>query len=668
MVGRLATICVGEHDDSGKGVLTQAIDGLALVGPTASGKTELAEVLARRYPELTPIAVDALSVYDGLEITTATPERQVIDELGYRFVAHVPLDQEYSLGQFLFDLEGELTRIHDENRRPLLVGGTALWIRAVVNGFRPPQGARGLRLWLEARLTDASDDRSAYQLLTQLDPAAAQGVDPRNRRRLIRALEVALASNGSETVAGDRLGTDATPRYEQLGFARPPEVLAQRIEARVRAQLALGWLDEVERALARNPSRTARMAIGVSELGAFLAGETSLDEAIERIIRRTRRLVRRQLGWLRRDARILWVSSIDEGVAEADRLLGRGGTRLGHEHGAHKLAEHAIVDSAQEGSALSVATRGHKTTDQIPRSMTQKEALMGSTFAKFTGAGNDFLIGEAPTGAMPDAESIAALLNRSLGVGADGLILVDLANRDRPVMHLFNQDGSRAEMSGNGLRCLGHYLVLYHGLDPSFVLMTDAGERKYRLVERGEWAWTGETTMGEVTLVEDEDSTFLVDVGNPHRVVVVPTLAELEALDIAAEGARYQALATKTEGINVEWIVRSEDGCVMRVFERGVGPTLACGTGSVASARVARQLGWVQDYAVVENPGGELAVRFVSVPNRVGAIEGVAAPASRDEAWSIGPGEGDDSPEEIWLRGPSLFVAEINPARWLMSS
>ncbi len=641
---------------------TGTIDGLAIVGPTASGKTDLANAIALRHRDLVPIAVDALSVYDGLPITTAMPAAAVIEELGYRCVAHVPVDVEYSLGQFLHDLGVEFARLRDQWQRPLFVGGTALWIRAIVNGFVPPRGAPGVRGWLETRLLDEVDDRSAFHLLSQLDPAATEGVDPRNRRRLQRALEVALASGGTESVAGNRLGTDGPQLYPQIGLALPADLLERRIRARIESQIADGWVDEVARVLTMNPSRTARVAIGVAELTAYLEGQVTLDEAIETIARRTRRLVKRQLSWLRRDPRITWVPSIDHGIELADRLLSQGCAPTG-DHGVRlSTSPPGVADSAGRDSQVMAGNqRRPSSVDEQWVYMHERRSVV-LELVKFTGAGNDFLIGEV-VGALPDAEAITALLDRSYGIGADGLILVDLADKDRPVMHLFNQDGSRAEMSGNGLRCLGHYLVARHGLPPSQSIVTDAGLRHYRLVEKSNWAWVGETTMGSVVLTVEADGSFLVDVGNPHRVIVLDSLAALEDVDIATEGARYQEEAIETDGINVEWMVRSEDGCVMRVFERGVGPTMACGTGSVAVARVARHLGWVRELAAVENPGGELMVHFVPGPStRLTMDVSDSHQPPLDITSDIG---GDD---EVWLRGPSLLIADMTPAGWLFSS
>ncbi|WP_298334794.1 tRNA (adenosine(37)-N6)-dimethylallyltransferase MiaA [Ferrimicrobium sp.] len=704
-------------DWAGEGGRTRKLTGVAVVGPTASGKTEFAHTLAHRRRDLVPIAVDALTVYEALPITTAMPEPTAIAELGYRCVAHVPVDKEYSLGQFLQDLDRELCRLSEAGQRPLFVGGTALWIRAVVNGFTPPKGAPGLRGWLETRLRDDADDQSAYHLLAQLDPRAGELVDPRNRRRLLRALEVALASGGAESVAGDRLGVDGPQRYPQIGLALEPEVLACRISLRIEQQIARGWVDEIARVLAMDPSRTARVAIGVTELGDYLAGKSSLDEAIELIARRTRRLVKRQLSWLRRDPRIVWVSSIDEGLDQADRLLDQivsghwnpdaiDGTRrvagLFEEGPVEEgpaeegLAEESRIENGlgEIDPACAAPTAGEpyggRNVQRVEPARAQDNSIgEGETLrgvfrpqiverrdgelqvVKYTGAGNDFLIGEMPS-QLPDSVMISALLDRSHGVGADGLILVEVAKGAQPRMHLYNQDGSRAEMSGNGLRCLGHYLVERHGLGPALSIMTDAGLRHYRLVEQGNWAWLGETTMGVVEMTIEPDGSFLVDVGNPHRVIVMGGLAELEGLDIAAEGAKYQGLALATDGINVEWIVRSEDGCVMRVFERGVGPTMACGTGSVAAAWVARHLGWIRERAVVENPGGELAVHFGSSSTNAlatdngdehGAPARLRAAADLDEP--AGAGQADP---EVWLRGPSLLIADITPARWLFSS
>jgi tRNA dimethylallyltransferase/diaminopimelate epimerase len=655
--GASLTEAVGEQ--------TRSIDGLAIVGPTASGKTDLANAVALRHRDLVPIAVDALTVYDGLPITTAMPAVAVIEELGYRCVAHVPVDREYSLGQFLHDLDDEFSRLRDKRKRPLFVGGTALWIRAVVNGFVPPRGAPGVRGWLETRLLDEVDERSAFHLLSQLDPTAAEGVDPRNRRRLQRALEVALASGGTESVAGNRLGIDCKQRYPQIGLTLPSELHERRIRMRIDSQIADGWVDEVARVLTMNPSRTARVAIGVAEITAYLEGQLTLDEAIETIARRTRRLVKRQLSWLRRDPRIVWMSSIDDGVELADRLLSQGCDRTGGKGGTLSTSSFGGADSAGRDSKV-VAGSQRQPAIAAEQQAQRERRSVALELVKFTGAGNDFLIGEA-VAPLPDAETITALLDRSYGIGADGLIMVDLGDTDRPVMHLFNQDGSRAEMSGNGLRCLGHYLVARHGLPPSQSIVTDAGVRRYRLVEQSNWAWVGETTMGSVVLDVEEDGTFLVDLGNPHRVIVLDSLAELEEVDIALEGARYQEEAIKTDGINVEWMVRSEDGCVMRVFERGVGPTMACGTGSVAVASVARHLGWVMELAVIENPGGELMVHFVPKPSDRLTMEASAGRLQQGEP-PLDVASDPGGEDEVWLRGPSLLIADMNPAGWLFSS
>ncbi|WP_298341431.1 tRNA (adenosine(37)-N6)-dimethylallyltransferase MiaA [Ferrimicrobium sp.] len=694
-------------DWAGEGGRTRKLTGVAIVGPTASGKTEFAHVLAHRRRDLVPVAVDALTVYKALPITTAMPEPTAIAELDYRCVAHVPVDEEYSLGQFLQDLDRELCRLSEGGQRPLFVGGTALWIRAVVNGFVPPKGAPGLRHWLETRLCDDADDQSAYHLLTQLDPRAGELIDPRNRRRLLRALEVALASGATESVAGDRLGVDGPQRYPQIGLALEPEVLTRRISLRIEHQIARGWVDEIARVLTMDPSRTARAAIGVTELSDYLAGKSSLDEAIERIARRTRRLVKRQLSWLRRDPRIVWVSSIDEGLHQADRLLDQivsGHWSPDTIHGPRRAAGPFAESPAKENwiendlgeidpafvTPAAGAPYNGRDMQRVESALAQDHSIgEGETLrgvfrpqiierrddelqvVKYTGAGNDFLIGEMPS-QLPDGVMISALLDRSHGVGADGLILVEVAQGAQPRMHLYNQDGSRAEMSGNGLRCLGHYLVERHGLGPSLSIMTDAGLRYYRLVEQGNWAWIGETTMGVVEMTIEPDGSFLVDVGNPHRVIVMGGLAELEGLDIAAEGAKQQGLALATDGINVEWIVRSEDGCVMRVFERGVGPTMACGTGSVAAAWVARSLGWIRERAVVENPGGELSVHFgAPSTNGLAADNGDEHGAPTRLSGAVDRGESSgvvQAAPEVWLRGPSLLIADITPARWLFSS
>jgi diaminopimelate epimerase len=232
--------------------------------------------------------------------------------------------------------------------------------------------------------------------------------------------------------------------------------------------------------------------------------------------------------------------------------------------------------------------------------------------------GNDFLIlldeaGDAPL--IVDGDLARRLCDRKRGVGADGLI--HGARTDDPdvdvVMHLFNSDGSRAEMSGNGIRCLGQALALHRGIDDgTFEVLTDAGVRTLDIEGRlgptthEITAAMGTTGRGadippEVAARLDGQRYTTVDVGNPHLVIAVD---DLGAVDVTTDGAWYEQHFS--EGVNVEFITTGDvpDQLALSVWERGAGVTEACGTGACAAAAAAHGWGTVGDDVAVVMPGG----------------------------------------------------------------
>jgi len=283
---------------------------VAIVGPTCAGKSDLVERAAEQglLQGFAVVSVDAFAIYRGLEITAWAP--RPAGTLDYQLVGVVEPGAEISLGWFL----ARLRELEDAYASLLLVGGTSLWVRAAVNGVVPPPLALGLRRWLETRALDPEGVAALRRILAGLDPLAAARIDGPNARRIVRALEVALASAGRASVAGDELAPRRAGRYIQLGLRVEPEELRRRIRARIDAQLKAGWLEEV--ANLRAASRTARQAIGVAELEAVLCGALSVEEARDRIAQRTWRLARRQLAWLARDPRILWFDDPDAALAQ----------------------------------------------------------------------------------------------------------------------------------------------------------------------------------------------------------------------------------------------------------------------------------------------------------------------------------------------------------------
>jgi diaminopimelate epimerase len=229
------------------------------------------------------------------------------------------------------------------------------------------------------------------------------------------------------------------------------------------------------------------------------------------------------------------------------------------------------------------------------------------TLQKWHGAGNDFLVDviEHGTATWWDAERARAVCNRYTGVGADGLLLATLGSHVEMV--LFNADGSLAEMSGNGIRCLAAAVRrATRATWSSLTVMTEAGAREVTL-SMSEDGGYGSVAMGTVSFERSlEGSLGVANVGNPHVVV----LDDATWSDAQRE-ARAASLSQEVGGANVEFVTPLDQGHVrIRVIERGVGWTLACGTGSVATAAICHREGICANDVIVENPGGPLRVQL----------------------------------------------------------
>ena len=237
-------------------------------------------------------------------------------------------------------------------------------------------------------------------------------------------------------------------------------------------------------------------------------------------------------------------------------------------------------------------------------------------FSKRHALGNDFLIQlVAPSDQGYSPKVAGQLCDRRRGIGADGLIVgtVDPHSPDTASMVLYNSDGSRAEMSGNGIRCLAHavfdsYFRPLGASEQIFSISTDAGPKKVYLRTGGDLTEIyASVDMGPIGSVVQDQKGIWVDMGNPHLVVFCEEADHPVPHEVAMLGKEMQNV--RPGGINIEWISASDAvGATFRmsVYERGVGPTLACGTVSCASFLAARHLGLVQDKATIVNPGGPL--------------------------------------------------------------
>lgn len=290
---------------------------LALVGPTATGKTGLAVEIARTLGDIELVSVDAMAVYRGMDIGTAKPDAAERHGLRWHLIDVADPAQSFSVAEFQRAAGPAIAEIEDRGHRALLVGGTGLYLRSVVDDLGIPPQFPEVRAELEAE----PDSAALHVRLAVLDPVAAGRIEPTNRRRSIRALEVTLGAGRPFSSFGPGLGSHAPTRFRMVGVWLPRAVVGSRIERRYEAQMAEGFLDEV-RALAASPlSRTAGQALGYRELFAHVRNEMSLEDALAEAGRRTRAFARRQRVWFRRDPRIRWLGASDNPVAVLPALL-----------------------------------------------------------------------------------------------------------------------------------------------------------------------------------------------------------------------------------------------------------------------------------------------------------------------------------------------------------
>jgi tRNA dimethylallyltransferase len=279
---------------------------LALLGPTASGKTRAATIVAERIgAEI--VSVDSMLVYRGMDVGTAKPTPEELARIPHHLVDVADPAEPFSVARYQALAREAIEGIRRRGRRVLLAGGTVLYERAVVDDLAFPATEPDVRSELQAE-AEREGAVAMYERLAASDPLAAAKIEPGNVRRTIRALEVARITGrpfSSFAQAWERYDAD---RVRAAGIEMPRAVLADRIEARVNEMLEHGLLDEVRSLVGRGFGGwlTSSQAIGYAEFARHLAGEWTFDEAVAGTVRRTKALARRQMSFLRRDPRIRW--------------------------------------------------------------------------------------------------------------------------------------------------------------------------------------------------------------------------------------------------------------------------------------------------------------------------------------------------------------------------
>ena len=303
---------------------------VCIVGPTASGKSALADLVAERL-ETSVVSMDAMQVYRGMDIGTAkTPLKDRRRPLLMVDVAE-PLEN-YSVQLFQRQARACVDELHAAGKAAVLCGGTGLYLNAVIDEMSFPAGeVGGEQRGRYERLAETEGAQALHDLLAERDPASASLIHPNNVRRVVRALEML---DEGVSYASHHEGLHERVRHydaEIFGLTMSRERLYERINARVDAMMEDGLLEEVERLASAglDATRTAGQAIGYKELLGHLGGSCALGEAVELIKQRSRRYAKRQLSWFRHDARVRWIDLDHVDLEEACDMIASGQSRVG---------------------------------------------------------------------------------------------------------------------------------------------------------------------------------------------------------------------------------------------------------------------------------------------------------------------------------------------------
>lgn len=276
---------------------------ICVVGPTAIGKTSLGIKLAKEL-ESDIISADSRQIYKGMAIGTAAPTSEEQSEAKHHFVEFLNPVQLYSAGDFEKDALGFLEGYFEDRDVAVLVGGSGLYVKAVVEGFDNLPSDLELRKKLNARLE--KDGLEALQAeLVKLDPIHYKKIDSKNPQRVIRAIEVCLCSGKPFSTHHNEFGKERPFNIIQIGLEAPREIINQRIERRTDLMIESGWVEETRKLLPYR-DRNSLNTVGYKEIISHLDGKMSLEEAREKIIISTRQFAKRQMTWFKKDKSLKW--------------------------------------------------------------------------------------------------------------------------------------------------------------------------------------------------------------------------------------------------------------------------------------------------------------------------------------------------------------------------
>jgi tRNA dimethylallyltransferase len=293
------------------------------VGCTASGKSAVALEVARALGDVEVVTADSMQVYRGMDIGTAKPTPAERAAAPHHVIDLVDPAAEWSVTDWLAAAQEAVTGIEQRGHRAVLVGGTALYVSALIDGFAPPGRYPEVRAALEAEVDGGGPAAVArlHRRLARVDPLAASRMEPTNRRRVIRALEVTLGGGTPFSNSGPGITAYPPTRWRLTGLWLPRAVVAERIERRLATMVDAGLVDEVTGLAAAGMGRTARQALAYREVLAHVEAGVALDVVLDQAVRRTRAFARRQRMWWRRDPRISWLGTSQNPLAVVPTLL-----------------------------------------------------------------------------------------------------------------------------------------------------------------------------------------------------------------------------------------------------------------------------------------------------------------------------------------------------------
>jgi len=281
---------------------------IVIVGPTAAGKTAVAIALAQKIgAEI--LSADSRQFYYWLDIGTAKPSPRERARVPHHFVDILPPEADYSAGEFSRQARQRIADLRHEGKNAVVVGGSGMYIQALLDGFFEPQARdKALQRQLKRRARERGSE-ALYAKLQRIDPERAAQLHPNDAHRIVRALEVFYATGQKFSDLQRQPRVPADFDFRQFGLAWPREHLYARIEQRVEEMLQQGLEREVRALLARgiSPETNALQTVGYKEMIQYIRGEIDFDEAVQQIKQHTRNYAKRQLTWFRKDPRIRWI-------------------------------------------------------------------------------------------------------------------------------------------------------------------------------------------------------------------------------------------------------------------------------------------------------------------------------------------------------------------------